>query len=120
MSDHTRYKFTPLFRIFTAKAKRPPVNLREAFKKAHHLPKVRPHFSKVVADRLKQTFSKPSLTLTPSGARSVRGAARVSVALKNIDVRKLPDTRPFRQRPVRQQFKHTAGRRDDTSNGRGR
>lgn len=117
MSSRKRRTLASLSRLFASKGDPPRINLRDAFKKSHHVPKVRANFIRVVTDGLKPTFSKSSLTLTPLGSRAVRGAARMSVAQKNIDIRKLPDTRPIRQRPVREQFKHTARERGNASNG---
>ncbi len=118
MSRRKIRPFPRISRVFATKAQRLPISLKKAFEKSHRVPKVRSNFTKAVVDRLKQTFSKPSLMLTPIGARAVRGAARRSVAQKNIDIRKLPDTRPFRERPVRKQFERSAGNRIKASKGR--
>ncbi len=118
MSHRKRCKIPRIARIFARRAQRPRFNLKEAFKRSHHVPKIRANFATVVRDRLKQTLSERHLTLTPSGSRAVRGAARRSVAKRNVDIRKLPDTRPARERPIRKQFERTAGRRNKGSAGR--
>lgn len=119
MSQPTRYKFSRISQSFNRVKQKPRIDLKQAFQKSHRVPQSRTHFRNASRDQLKPKHAKPSLTLTPSGARSVRAASRRSVAERKINPRKLPNTRAMRTRPVREQFR-AAGRRNGKSSGRGR
>ena len=67
-------------------------------------------FGKSSEDKLKVEPSEPALTLTPDGTSNRKGGKRQTVAEKNIDASKLPDTRPLKEQPRKKQFNYAVGR----------
>lgn len=61
-------------------------------------------FANESQDRLKGNPSTPLLILTPEGAPTVQGSNRRSVAEKDIDASKLPDTTPPAKQSRKKQF----------------